>query len=669
MLYGSEIFVEKPFSNVILQNDWLPHGFCMNWSRELLLAYLFSDGIIFISYIAISAALAFFTVKRNDLIYKKTLWLFAAFILACGASHFMDAYLLWKPFYSIDIAVKIVTAGLSIITVFYLLPLIPKLLTLPSLSQLLEINRQLNEETKNRQSAEKELIKYRNHLEELVKQKTKLLHETNIKITALVNNAIDGIITIHADGRIESINPAAERIFGYSANELIGENIGVLMPEPYKAEHDSYLNNYLRTGQQKIIGLTREVLGLRKNGNEFYMELSVSETTLENQRLFTGIVRDISGRKLAEAALRESEERLELALDVTPGGVWDWNLITGKLLLAPKWLKSVGYSAEEFKPHIDSWRQRIHPDDRLMSSEKMQAHFEGKTPSYECEYRLQTKQGDWMWRYDRGKVVAWDANGKPLRMVGIDIDISENKRMMTELLKTQKLMIRSEKLASIGTLSAGVAHEILNPLNIISILAQMELKKDILPETATLFEKIKTQVDRAAKITNTLREFSHLKKDQVAPVDIRQLFDKTALLIEHDLNAENITIERRFANNLPIIDSDEDKLAQVFINLLTNARDAMHDGKNNKITVEVKPATGGIEILFTDTGTGIPDAIINKVFDPFFTTKEPGKGTGMGLYITHTIIESMGGAIDVKSAPGKGATFIIHLPIHYDNVQ
>lgn len=246
---------------------------------------------------------------------------------------------------------------------------------------------------------------------------------------------------------------------------------------------------------------------------------------------------------------------------------------------------------------------------------------------------------------------------------GLIRDISARKKMEEELRNSQRLMIRSEKLASIGILSAGVAHEILNPLNIIGILVQLEFKKDLPPETKERLEKIKEQVNRAAKITNTLREFSHLKKDQIAPVNIHQLFDKTASLIEHDLNVENIGIERLFENDLPAIDADEDKLAQVFLNLLTNARDAMLGGENNKITVEAKSTESGIEIRFSDTGTGIPDTIINKIFDPFFTTKDPGKGTGLGLFITHTIIENMGGMIDVKSELGRGTAFIIHLPI------
>ncbi|MFQ5672908.1 MAG: sensor histidine kinase [Nitrospinales bacterium] len=232
-----------------------------------------------------------------------------------------------------------------------------------------------------------------------------------------------------------------------------------------------------------------------------------------------------------------------------------------------------------------------------------------------------------------------------------------------ELEKAQSVLLRNEKLTSIGTLCAGVAHEILNPLNIIGTIIQLERLNGLPESTMENLNKMLGQVKRATKITNNLRMFAHQKKDELGFVDIHKLFDESATLIEHDLNLDNIVINRVYDENLPKIYADEDKLAQVFLNLLNNARDAMENRTQNTITIQTKAMKHCVEIRFSDNGPGIAPDIVNKIFDPFFTTKKPGKGTGLGLSLIHSIIENRGGTIHVKSKMGKGTTFIIKIPV------
>lgn len=207
---------------------------------------------------------------------------------------------------------------------------------------------------------------------------------------------------------------------------MIGKNIDFLVSEPYKTEHGS---NYLFAGQSKVFGVARETQALRANGEVFPLEISVSESIFGGRCASTWIVRDITERKRIEAELLESSQRLELALDTASGGVWEWNPVTDEWYASPQWLKSVGYLPGELPPHASSWKNLLHPDDFPKLFEKMKAHIEGKTPIHECEYRMLSKSGVWQWREGRGKLVARDASGRPLRVVGVDFDITERKNM------------------------------------------------------------------------------------------------------------------------------------------------------------------------------------------------------------------------------------------------
>ena len=265
--------------------------------------------------------------------------------------------------------------------------------------------------------------------------------------------------------------------------------------------------------------------------------------------------------------------------------------------------------------------------------------------------------------------------------VGIVRDITERKRIedelkksntelkktLDELNKSHTLLMSQDKLASIGTLAAGVTHEILNPLNIIGTIVQvMQLEKapDGIKEN---LNDIMIQVNRAAKITNNLRMFSHHKKAELKSIDIHALFDSIASLQEHDLNLNNIIIDREFDDTEPLIEADEDQLAQVFLNLLNNAKDAMKGRSNNVITISTKAIDEMVEIRFSDNGPGIPREIIGKIFDPFFTTKDPGQGTGLGLSLVYSIIENHGGNIMVNPEKKDGAEFIITLPVKHSS--
>jgi PAS domain S-box-containing protein len=371
-----------------------------------------------------------------------------------------------------------------------------------------------------------------------------LLAASEARMHALLEAAVDGIISIDARGLIQTINPAAERMFGYAEDEVIGQNVKLLMPSPYHEEHDGYLARYLATGEKKIIGIGREMVGRRKDGTTFPMDLSVAEARLGDERIFVGIIRDITERKRAEEALHAKNE----------------------------------------------------------------------------EIRAMTQQ-------------LWQA----------------------------------AKLASVGELAASIAHELNNPLATVSLRVEFALTRT--PADAPVrraLEIIEQETKRMGELVANLLQFSRRGQEQISTLDVRQELTRAVELIHHHLRKQQVTVVQEFAPDTPTIHADRQKLRQVFLNLLTNASDAMSQGGTLTLrTASAAQGNGkpGVRIEFSDTGVGIPAEHLQKVFDPFFTTKEEGKGTGLGLAICRRVAQEHHGTIEMVSEAGKGTTVRLVLPV------
>lgn len=384
------------------------------------------------------------------------------------------------------------------------------------------------------------------------------LRASETRAEAILATTVDAVVVIDERGTVETVNPAAERMFGYAAGEVIGRNVNVLMPDPYHREHDGYLANYLRTGQKKIIGIGREVVGRRKDGTVFPMDLAVSEARVGEHRAFVGIVRDITARKQAEAALRDSHRQLEEAL------------------------------------------------------------------------------------------AALQAKGDEIKVM------------------SQQLW-QAAKLAAVGELAASIAHELNNPLAIVglrveSVLAQTDTDD---PRRREL-EVAEQELDRMAHLVANLLQFSRHGPQRASSVDVGEDLGKTLELVQHYFRSRRVVVVQELAPDVPVIQADRQLLRQVFLNLLTNAGDAMPDGG----TLTLRLARGfledgrpGVILEFADTGSGISAEYLPRVMEPFFTTKEEGKGTGLGLAICRRAVQEHGGTIDITSAVGKGTTVRIALPL------
>src|SRR5580692_10378807 len=293
-----------------------PHGLCLLWEPELIWLHVISDALIALAYFSLPFALAIFVSKRRDLRFGWVYWSFGIFITACGMTHVMSIWTLWVPIYGIEGLVKAVTAAASIVTAGMLWPLLPKLLTIPSPFDLRQAQQALREEEMKGRDSEQLLQQFR--------QAQQALRESMARLTAVVETAVDGFILIDARGRILLFNPACERLFGYRADEVFHENVKVLMPPAYSLQHDDCIRNFLQTGERKIIGIGREVTGLRKDGSTFPMDLSVGEAEQDGESIFVGIIHDLTARKHTEEQLRQAQ-KMEAVGQLSGGIAHDFN--------------------------------------------------------------------------------------------------------------------------------------------------------------------------------------------------------------------------------------------------------------------------------------------------------------------------------------------------------
>jgi diguanylate cyclase (GGDEF)-like protein/PAS domain S-box-containing protein len=263
-------------------------------------------------------------------------------------------------------------------------------------------------------------------LERRAAEDRRVLAEREAYLRSVVDTAIDAIMVIDEHGTIETFNPAAEKMFGFRADEVLGQNVRMLMPSPYREEHDGYLSRYLTTGEKRIIGIGREIVARRKDGSLFPMELAVSEMLQNGSRKFTGIIRDISRRKQAEQQLQEATAQLTLAAEVARLGFWTWDPRTQETYFSPEWKKLLGYEDHEIRNHYAEAIERLHPEDRDAAVSAAREFWSNPRGELKQEFRLRHRNGRYLW-IDSRLVALFDERGQPYRLLGTHLDNTENK--------------------------------------------------------------------------------------------------------------------------------------------------------------------------------------------------------------------------------------------------
>jgi PAS domain S-box-containing protein len=480
---------------------------------------------------------------------------------------------------------------------------------------------------------------------------------------SVVYSAVDGIVTADERGIMQSFNPAAERMFGYSADEAIGRNLSILMPPPHRDEHDQYIREYLVSGVTKVIGIGREVTALRKDGTAFPIELALSEMLLPGRRMFTGIIRDITQRQQDEAALRETNAKLEAVIETSPLAI---TLVDGEgkgLGWNPAAERIFGWTADEV---LGRPIPIVAEAERAEFLQSLARVAEGEA---ECgvERRRMRKDGSFV------DLSVWTApvrnrNGEVKALLGILADVTQ-RNLLEEQFR------RAQKMEAVGRLAGGIAHDFNNVLTVIAGYGQMALDQTANdPQLHAALEEILKAADHASALTGQLLVFSRHKVVNRELLDLNEVVARLEKMLRRIIG-EDIELVIAPEAALGQVLADAAQMEQVIMNLVVNARDAMPEG--GRLTIE----TANVELdswyaqthmgvregeyvmlAVSDTGRGIAPEARAQLFEPFFTTKERGKGTGLGLSTVYGIVKQSGGEIWVYSEPGHGATFKIYLP-------
>ena len=377
---------------------------------------------------------------------------------------------------------------------------------------------------------------------------------------------------------------------------------------------------------------------------------------------------DIPTIDLLEEKLQRSNAFLEKLLQSAPDCVVAADM-TGKIFLFNESaVELFGYSLDEALHELNV--RDIYPGDgayEVMKAMRSESHgSKGRLMTYHTDALVKSGERIPISLY---AAVIYE-NGEEIASIGFFHDLRDRIRIRKELENTQVQLLQAEKMASLGKLAAGVAHQINNPLGGITLFAKLILEEYDLEEgVKNDLERILKDADRCRNIVKELLEFTRQTRHLMRPNDLNRALDRTLFLLESQALFQNIEVKKDLDENLPPANSDAQQMYHLFMNLILNAVQAM-EGKGKLILKSTAiPDKNRVQIKITDTGPGVPEEALPHLFEPFFTTKEEGKGTGLGLSLAYNIVENHGGSISAENNADQGATFIINLPIAHKKKQ
>ncbi|MBA5867680.1 MAG: PAS domain S-box protein [Nitrospira sp. CR1.3] len=513
-----------------------------------------------------------------------------------------------------------------------------------------------------RHRLEQELHRYTSRLEQAVTERTQQLVSSQARYKALFDLVADSVFMVDPAGTIVAVNRREEQALGYAEPYIVGRSIFDVALEAHRQALRGWLAD-INTGQQKVP--TQEITVHNAAGLATPVEMDLIQVGSPDQLLVMVQLRDITDRKKLERQLQTYREELEAKVKERTREIEETKQYLENLLenandviytldtdqrftYVNSKVNVWGYRKDDLlgRPYL-SLLSRRHRGRRLKNTLDI-----GAKQVYEVE--VVTRMGE-----TRTVMVSVSplqgAEGEILGVLGIARDMTETKKL-------EQQIRNSEKLASVGKLAAGVAHEINNPLGgILNCL--YNLRKTALSPTRQeeYWASMEDGVRRVQKIVRQLLDFSQQHEPEFSPTDINQVVDRVLVLTNHLFSSNRIVLETVLGHALPNLMVDRHMIEQVLMNLILNAVQAMKDG--GVLTIRTSVAEGVCLVEVRDTGTGIPPAVLPRIFDPFFTTKGEGEGTGLGLSVSLGIVERHGGKILVESEVGKGTTFTLCLPL------
>ncbi len=498
------------------------------------------------------------------------------------------------------------------------------------------------------------------------------LRESEAYKGIMLETALDSIITMDEEGKIVEFNRAAEQTFGYRGEAVRGREIAdLIVPPDLREKHRQSLRRYVTTGRGSIIGKRVELRAMRAGGGEFPIELAITFSEAGGRRFFTAFIRDITERKRAEEALRESEEKFRTVLDHAPAKIHIKDL-EGRYIL-------VNNTAEELFGVTDQ-EARGKTAHEIFSKERADefaAHDQDVSETgVVVENEEEWLREDGVHTFLTVKFPILDASGKTIAVGAIGTDITERKAAEAERASLESQLRESQKMEAVGTLARGIAHDFNNILA--GMTGYAHLAMDAVPAESQVhgdLEHLLKSIDRATSLVKQILAFSRRSEAARHPVEIGRVVEETLELLRASIPS-TVELRPEIDREAGTVMGDATQLQQVVMNLCTNAADAIGPGsgaievalarvelddKDTATRPDLAPGSY-VKLSVSDSGAGMDAATRARAFEPFFTTKEPGKGTGLGLSVVHGIVREHGGTIEVDSEPGRGTTFAVLLP-------
>ncbi len=462
-----------------------------------------------------------------------------------------------------------------------------------------------------------------------------------------------------SDGRILDANAAAATTYGWTRDELRGKSVYDLR-SPASAPSAAAQLAAASAGPVRF-----ETEHRRRDGSTFPVEVSSQGTLLDGERVLVSVLRDATERRATEEALRESEERLALAIEAAGLGTFH-ALPYGRMEWSPRCREIFGVG-DAVIPDFDAFLRLVHPDDReavrAAAARWTDPDGDGR---YQQQYRALRPDGSVRWISAHGIARFGSVDGVrlPVRLAGTILDVTETKAVQAQLMQ-------SDRLASVGMLAAGVAHEINNPLAYVSAALdflhehaqELAASSPARPEVLRALAEAREGAERVRSVVRDLRTFSGTREERRARVELEPIVESALHVAANELRYRARVV--RDYGEAPAVMADEARLGQVVLNLLINAAQAIPEGHATEHEVRVVTATDGrgrAVLEVRDTGVGIAPGFADRIFDPFFTTKPTGVGTGLGLSICRGIVLALGGEIGAESRPGGGTTMRVAIP-------
>jgi two-component system sensor kinase FixL len=485
---------------------------------------------------------------------------------------------------------------------------------------------------------------------------------------AVLDAAVDAVVLFDHEGRIELLNHAGERMFGYKEEDVVGLKVNILLPEPYRSQQDDYLRQYIEAGEPRIVGIGRELLAKRRDGSEFSAEIAIGRVQGTDPPRFAGFIRDITVRRNAEEALRRSEAQLTIAQEIANLGNYvvhfDSNL---EDYWSPHLYRVLGRRyGERYIGVYEYLEPMVHAADRARW-QQMRDELAAGARSADIEYRIIHPDGSLRYVHHIAQTTR-STEGRALRQVGTLHDITDRRRAEDEARQMQDRIAHFGRISTMGEMAAGIAHEVNQPLTAIATFAQacqrlIASGNVELQEINDALEQISGQALRAGEVIRRLRSFVKNREVRREPIEANRLLEDVRMLAQTDARHHGVRFRLDPVADSPYVKADAVQIQQVILNLVRNSIDAMQEIPEAQREILLRTqidAEGDIEFMVADRGVGVAAVASAELFNPFFTTK-PG-GTGLGLSISRSIVRAHGGKLWCSANPGGGARFFFTLP-------